>query len=57
MRKEYEAPKAEKMEFNYLESVVASGCGGVWREYTDGFEGCKSKETEHWINPYNAQGN
>lgn len=27
MKKEYEAPKAEKVEFNYSEAVVASGCG------------------------------
>jgi hypothetical protein len=26
MKKEYEAPKAEKVEFNYSEAVVASGC-------------------------------
>lgn len=26
MKKNYEAPKAEKMEFNYSETVVASGC-------------------------------
>ncbi|MBR3428751.1 MAG: hypothetical protein IKG87_01505 [Clostridia bacterium] len=26
MKKEYEAPKAEKVEFNYSEVVVASGC-------------------------------
>jgi len=25
MKKEYEAPKAERMEFNYSEAVVASG--------------------------------
>ena len=27
MKKEYESPKAEKMEFNYSEAVVASGSG------------------------------
>ena len=28
MKKNYESPKAEKMEFNYSETVVASGgCG------------------------------
>lgn len=26
MKKQYEAPKAEKMEFDYSETVVASSC-------------------------------
>ena len=26
MKKEYESPKAEKLEFDYSEAVVASGC-------------------------------
>ena len=39
MRKEYQVPKAEKMEFSYSETVVASGtivCGsGYAKVYTD----------------------
>ena len=39
MKKEYEAPKAEKMDFNYAETVVASGtivCGsGLAKVYTN----------------------
>ena len=27
MKKDYKSPKAEKMEFNYSDTVVASGCG------------------------------
>ena len=37
MRKEYQVPKAEKMEFSYSETVVASGtivCGSVMRRFT-----------------------
>ena len=38
MKKEYESPKAEKMEFNYSETVVASnGCGNQ-HTVTDTFE-------------------
>ena len=29
MKKEYETPRAEKMEFNYLETIVASNPGGL----------------------------
>ena len=42
MRKEYEAPKAEKMEFNYSETVVAStpkACDW-YMTLTQGYEGC-----------------
>ncbi len=39
MRKEYQVPKAEKMEFNYSEAVVASNtpvCGsGLAKVYKD----------------------
>ena len=36
MKKDYEAPKAEKMEFNYSEMVVASSCNsGITKYYTD----------------------
>ena len=46
MRKEYQVPKAEKMEFNYSEAVVASGtilCGsGLAKVYKDtGYVNCE----------------
>jgi len=38
MKKNYETPKVEKMEFNYSETVVASnGCGNQ-HTVTDTFE-------------------
>ena len=47
MKKEYEAPRAEKMNFNYTEAVVAStGCSGGSQEICthDGY-GCNSTHT------------
>ena len=40
MKKAYEAPKAEKMEFDYRESVTASGpcSGGIYRMFVDGYK-------------------
>ena len=35
MKKEYAAPRAEKVEFSYFENVVASGNGGVNYDTTD----------------------
>lgn len=52
MKKEYESPKAEKMEFNYSETVVASGCGGIFQKYVDGFEGCNTTPTNEWSGAY-----
>lgn len=41
MKKTYEAPKAEKMEFDYSEVVVASGTGCRWEiPMGDGYKGC-----------------
>ena len=43
MKKNYEAPKAEKMEFNYSEAVVASGTACDWyTTFTQQQEGCYS---------------
>ena len=46
MKKEYNAPKAEKVEFNYSEAVVASG--GKKCEWVipmgDTYDGCKEHE-------------
>ncbi len=41
MKKEYEAPKAEKMEFNYSEAVVASGTCDWEKIKTQSYEGCE----------------
>lgn len=47
MKKNYEAPKAEKMEFDYSEAVVASGCsGGVTKDYINVPVGCDETETK-----------
>ena len=51
MKKEYESPKAEKMDFNYSDTVVASTCHNE-THYTDtNAEGeyCTSRETYHVI--------
>ncbi len=52
MKKNYEAPKAEKMEFNYSETVVASGCKNETHYSLTGAEGdhCSSSEDYHvWV--------
>ena len=54
MKKTYEAPKAEKMEFDYSEAVVASGCnGGVTIDYVNGYTNCG----ETPVKTYNGYGN
>ena len=46
MKKEYEAPRAEKMNFNYTEAVVASSCKGGSQEIcTENGYGCNSNHT------------
>ena len=43
MKKQYETPKAEKIEFNYLNPVVASGersMGGILKRQSGGNNGC-----------------
>ena len=53
MKKEYEAPKAERMDFDYTDAVVASACkGGIYQMYTDKFTGCRQKETDVWVGGY-----
>ncbi|MBR0512937.1 MAG: hypothetical protein IJK06_01645 [Clostridia bacterium] len=53
MKKEYEVPKAEKLEFNYSEGVTASSsCGGAFQKYTDGGYNCQTTPTGEWSNPY-----
>ena len=54
MKKEYENPKAEKMEFDYSEAVVASGCsGGITVDYIDGYTDCGDTP----VKKYNGYGN
>ena len=48
MKKEYETPRVEKMEFNYSETVVASQ-GHAYRLYTDNYFGCRTKPTDDYI--------
>ena len=48
MKKEYNAPLVEKVEFNYREQVVASNGGGknciyVWQN--EGLVGCEGTQT------------
>ena len=51
MKKEYEAPKAERMEYNYATTVVASGSVKCdWHYWlSQGFEGCTSHEDKQWV--------
>ena len=46
MKKTYEAPKAEKLEFDYTDTILAS-CGTM-RKYVDGYSGCHATETNEW---------
>lgn len=50
MKKEYETPRADKMEFDYSETVTASGQSG-WslREYINGYTGCRETATDNWF--------
>lgn len=48
MKKEYETPRVEKMEFNYSETVVASQ-GHSYRLYTDKPYGCHATPTDDYI--------
>lgn len=51
MKKEYGAPKAEKMEFNYSEAVVASGTGcQYFITETNAPTGCKDDKIKEWTN-------
>lgn len=56
MKKVYVNPKAEKLEFNYSEAVVASaGCGGIYQKYTDKVYGCNTTPTGIWVHPYSDE--
>ena len=54
MKKIYEAPKAEKLEFDYADTIVASGPGiqcssGAYQLYTHGYTGCKENPSGQWV--------
>lgn len=48
MKKDYVTPKAEKIEFNYSDTVTASS-GHKYRLYTDTYFGCRETETDIWV--------
>ena len=48
MKKKYETPQVEKIEFDYSETVAAS-TGYILRKYTDKYYKCKETETDVWI--------
>ena len=53
MKRKYVTPKAEKMEFDYSEVVVASGCyGGIYEQWNlKGEEnGCHGEDV--WVGGY-----
>ncbi len=45
MKKAYEAPKAEKLEFNYSETVTASS-GHKYLMYVDNYSGCNKSPSD-----------
>lgn len=54
MKKGYQSPKAEKIAFQYAESVVASSItceGGVTVDYKEGYKGCRDREVVSY-NPW-----
>ncbi len=48
MKKVYDAPKAEKMEFNYSDSVVASSSCDWFITHTQHPQGCLDVEVKEW---------
>ena len=48
MKKAYVTPRADKMEFNYTDNVVASQ-GYTLREYVQGYTGCNKTPTDNWF--------
>ena len=54
MKKSYETPVAEKIEFNYMEQVVASGhtsCLQVWINVGENFCADDNKHEAYKLNP------
>ena len=52
MKEAYIAPVAEKLVFDYTDTVVASS-GHKYRLYTDGYYGCRETETDIWVDDPN----
>ena len=49
MKKTYAAPRADRMEFNYTDNVVASGTQGcTFQEYIHTYNGCREDPTDNW---------
>lgn len=48
MKKDYIAPKAVKLEFDYAENVTASQ-GHKYKKYTDKYTGCREVDTGEWV--------
>ena len=48
MKKAYVTPRADKMEFNYTDNVVASQ-GWSLREFVNGYTGCRETATDNWF--------
>ena len=48
MKKNYNAPSAERLEFNYSDNVTASN-GHKYRLYTDGYYACRETATDIWV--------
>ena len=58
MKKVYETPKAEKLDFDYTETVTASqgGCsGGIYRMFVENYTNCRETSTEVWVGAYGNQ--
>ena len=50
MKKDYTAPKAVKLEFDYAENVTASQAPGhKYQKYTDGYYACRETPTGIWV--------
>lgn len=48
MKKEYNTPMAEKVQFDYTETVMASK-GHKYQLYTDGYYACRETPTDKWV--------
>ena len=48
MKKAYVTPKAEKIEFDYSDTVTASN-GHKYRKYVDNYAGCRETATDEWF--------
>lgn len=48
MKKYYLSPIAQKLEFNYSNTIVASQ-GYQYRKYVDNYVGCKETSTDEWF--------